>query len=184
MTILETERLIIRDLMKTDILNLHRLLSDRENMYFLDDIATDSLEETAQNLKTAIANADGHYFCLCCKDTGEYIGQVGYTITTETPAGKVVHMGYFILPEYKGFGYTTEAALRIIEFAFKNDGCVRITTGCYSENISSRRVMEKSGFRKEGEHIKAAWHDGRMKDRLDYAINRDEYLAETRPTSV
>jgi RimJ/RimL family protein N-acetyltransferase len=38
------------------------------------------------------------------------------------------------------------------------------------------KVMEKAGFRKEGERIKAAYHDGAMKDRLEYAINKDEYL--------
>lgn len=173
---LETERLIIRDLQESDLMNLHRLLSDKNNMYYLDDIVTNSLEESAQNLKLAMANKDGHYFCLCNKNTGEYIGEVGYTITAETPIGKIVHMGYFILPEYHGRGYTTEAVRKVIEFAFMNDKCIRITTGCYKDNIPSMRVMEKSGFRKEGERIKAEWHDGQMKDRLDYAINKDEYI--------
>ena len=35
--------------------------------------------------------------------------------------------------------------------------------------------MEKVGFRKEGERIRAQYHDGIMKDRLDYAINKDEF---------
>ena len=35
--------------------------------------------------------------------------------------------------------------------------------------------MEKVGFRKEAEKPSAMWHDGQMKDRLEFAINRDEY---------
>ena len=51
-----------------------------------------------------------------------------------------------------------------------------LKTDCYSENIPTQRVMEKLGFRKEGERIKAQYHDGVMKDRLMYAMNRDEFI--------
>ena len=171
---LETERLLIRDYLESDLEDLHRLLSDAKNMYYL-DIATSTIEESSENLKNAMANQDGHYFALCDKRTGAYIGGVGYTITAETPVGKIVHMGYFILPEHHGLGYTTEGVKKVLEFAFETDNCVRVTTGCYSDNTASRRVMEKAGFLKEGERIKAAWHDGELKDRLDYAINLDDY---------
>lgn len=172
---LETERLLLRDYMEADWNDLHRLLSDKENMYFLDDISTDNIEETAQNLRAAMLNEDGHYFAICNKGTGAFIGSVGYTITAKTPLGKVVHMGYFILPEYHGAGYTTEAVKKTLAFAFKSDGCIRVTTGCYKDNKASERVMQKTGFRKEGERIKAEWHDGKMKDRLDYAINIEDF---------
>ena len=29
---------------------------------------------------------------------------------------------------------------------------------------------------KEGERLKAQYHDGEMKDRFEYAINKDEFL--------
>jgi len=35
--------------------------------------------------------------------------------------------------------------------------------------------LEKAGFRKESEKLKAVYHDGVMKDRLEYAINKDEF---------
>jgi len=35
--------------------------------------------------------------------------------------------------------------------------------------------MEKAGFKLEGERLKAAYHDGVMKDRWEYAINKDEF---------
>ena len=94
---LKTERLIIRNYMQSDLRNFHRLMSDKKNMYYLDDIVADSLEESTNQLNYSIANADGHYFCLIDKQTDAYIGSVGYTITDETPLGKIVHMGYFIL---------------------------------------------------------------------------------------
>ncbi len=172
---IETERLRLRENLPEDLHKLHELLSDRDNMYFLDDITTNTIEETAQNLQQAIANADGHYFCIEDKFTNEYIGQLGYTITQATPIGNVVHMGYFIMPRHQRKGYTAEAAKAAIAYAFGCDNVIRITTACYGDNIPSMKVMEKVGFRREGVKIKAQWHDGKMKDRLEYAINKDEY---------
>ncbi|MCL2621146.1 MAG: GNAT family N-acetyltransferase [Defluviitaleaceae bacterium] len=176
MIILETERLVVRNYRESDLEPMHRLWSDPDVMYFLDDIMSHGLEDTKNNLKYAMSNSDGHYFCFCDKETGEFMGSVGYTITHNTPLGKIVHLGYLLLPEYQGRGFTPEAVQAVIKFAFEQDNCIRITTGCHKDNDASRKVMEKVGFRKEGEGINATYHDGVMKDRLEYAINRDEFL--------
>ena len=179
MEILETERLTLRDYKETDLDEMHRLWSDKKTMYYLDDIWCETIENTTVYLKTGLANSDGHYFCICEKGKDSFIGSIGYTITADTPLGKIVHMGYMLFPEYSGRGYTTEAAKKVIEYAFTKDDCIRMTTGCYKEHEASRKVMEKAGFRKEGEKPKAQYHDGEMKDRLDYAICKDEYLSRT-----
>jgi len=171
-----TKRLIIRDYAENDLEGLHKLLSDKVNMYFLDDISTDTIEESRENLRNAMSNSDGHYFCITDKETGEFIGSIGYTITEESAAGKDVHMGYFISPEFQGRGYTTEAVKRVLEYAFTQDNCLKVTTACYGDNIPSRKVMEKAGFRKIAERKQVQLHDGVMKDRLEYVIGKDEFL--------
>jgi len=143
-------------------------------MYYLDDIWCETIDDTIEYLNTGLANSDGHYFCICEKPHDSFIGSIGYTIVEDTPLGKIVHLGYMLMPEYHGMGYTTEAVKEIIKFAFIQDGCIRINTGCHKENIASRKVLEKAGFRKEAEKIKAVYHDGVMKDRLEYAINKDD----------
>ncbi|MCL2578097.1 MAG: GNAT family N-acetyltransferase [Defluviitaleaceae bacterium] len=170
---IETAKLILRDYRETDLDEMHRLWSDKKTMYYLDDILTTSIEESDKYLKIGMENADGHYFCICEKTVERFIGSIGYTITDTTPLGKIVHMGYMLLPEYHGRGYMTEATKKVIEFAFTKDDCIRITTGCHKENEASRKVIEKAGFRKEAEKIKAVFHDGVMKDRLEYAINKN-----------
>ena len=162
----ETKRLLVRDYTDSDLHDLHTLISDKVTMHFLDDIATDTIDETRSNLNHAIANADGHYFCICSKHTGEFIGSVGYTVTDATPLGKTGHLGFFILPQFHGKGYTPEAAKRVLEFAFLEDDCIRITTGCHKANIPSQKVIGKLGFRKEYKST----------DRLEYTLNKDEYL--------
>jgi len=175
MITLQTDRLHIRHYIPGDLGALHSLLSDEKAMYYLDDLATTTVEESAENLAYIIRNADGRYFCIRHAETNVFFGSVGYTYTTQTPLGSVAHLGYFLLPLHHGNGYATEAARRVIEYAFTDDSCIRVTTACYAENAASRRVMEKAGFRKEGEHIQAQFHDGVMKDRLSYAINKSEW---------
>ncbi|MCL2840369.1 MAG: GNAT family N-acetyltransferase [Defluviitaleaceae bacterium] len=173
---IETDRLILRDYVESDLNEMHRLWSDKKTMYYLDDIWTTTIEESAEYLRNGINNTDGHYFCICEKPNDKFIGSVGYSIINMTPLGKVVHLGYMLLPEYHGCGYMTEATKKVIEFAFTEDNCIRINTGCHKENEGSRKVLDKVGFRKEGERIKAVYHDGIMKDRLEYAINKDEFV--------
>lgn len=175
---LETERLILRKNEEKDLLDLHRLISDKKNMYFVNDIITNNLEETRANLKNSIENPNVRFICMELKENNKFAGQIGYTIEKETSIGKIVHMGWFILPEFQNKGYVTEAAKKVLEYAFMHDNCVRVETGCYKDNIATQKVMAKAGFRKEAERIQAAWHDGQMKDRLGYVINRDEYMID------
>lgn len=183
MKTLETERLILRAYKESDLPEYHQLLSDRQNMYFLDDIATKTFAESRESLKNAIELSRSNHarrYCITLKEAGEdkLIGAVGYEIEATTPLGKIADpMGWFIMPEFQNNGYVTEAVKSLLEFAFSQDGCIRIATGCYKDNIPTQKVMDKTGFRKEGERTNAAYHDGKMKDRLDYAILKNEWAA-------
>jgi ribosomal-protein-alanine N-acetyltransferase len=177
---LETTRLYLRQYEEEDLPEYHRLLSDKANMYYLNDITTSSMDESRASLKEAIEiNALGkaRRFCITLKSNNKLIGAVGYEIAAITPAGMIADpMGWFIMPEFQNNGYITEAVKRVLEFAFIYDDCVRVVTGCYKDNLPTQKVMLKTGFIKEGERINAKWHDDRLKTRLEFAINKDDYL--------
>jgi ribosomal-protein-alanine N-acetyltransferase len=179
---LTTERLVIRDPLPTDINDWHRLLSDPKTMYYLLDIMTRSLDESQQNLEAAVNDVQNpdrikYFFAIEDRTTGAFIGTVGYTVTQNTPLGKLVGAGYFILPEYHGRGYMTEALKEVVRFAFEDNGVYRINTGCLSENRASERVMQKCGMIREAERKGFVWHDGRMKDRVEYRLLKNEWLS-------
>ena len=154
-------------------------------MYFLDDLITNTIEESRESLKNAIeANEKGtaRRFCIILKKNRKLIGAVGYEIASETPAEKIADpMGWFIMPEYQNKGYITEAAKKVLEFAFLQDNCIKVITGCYKDNIPTQKVMTKLGFRKEIEKTNAQWHDNKMKDRLKFAINKTEFIDISQP---
>ena len=180
MIYLQTPCLIIRDPLLTDLEGWHRLISDSKAMYYLQDIMTQSEEESRQNLETAISEAQNpgrtkYFLTVEHGQTGEFIGSIGYTVTGSTPLGKFVGVGYFLLPKHQGKGYATEAMGEVIRFAFEEDKVFRISTGCLKENIGSEKVMIKCGMIKEGEYKHCAWHDGQMKDRVSYRLLKSEW---------
>ena len=177
---IETKRLIIRNPKADDFPDWHRLMSDSQSMYYLQDIMTHSEQESRENLELAMREAaalDRKMYFLTIEErcSGAYVGQTGYTVIDTTPAGKHVHVGYFILPEFRGQGYMTEACKALLEFAFEHDSVYRIETGALVENAASIRVMEKCGMVHEGVLKDYAWHDGKYKDRSLYRLLKAEW---------
>lgn len=180
MIYLETERLILRDYEESDFDEYYRLKSDSKTMYYLQDIKLSTKEEACEDFHMVLddmTKSDRKFFFLHMelKDTHEQLGSVGYTVMDNTPMGKMVGAGYFIYPKFWGQGYTTEAFMRVLEFAFLENNVYRLSTGCLAENVGSERVMQKCGLIKEAEHVDYEWHDGKMKTRMEYRLLRREW---------
>ena len=61
-----------------------------------------------------------------------------------------VEIGYGILPEYEGNGYTTEAVQAMTKWAFTQKDVVFVEAETDPENKASQRVLEKCGFTPDG----------------------------------
>jgi len=175
-----TERLIIRDLTIDDLENHHKLISDNNVMRYLQDIKTNSIEKSKENLLMAIDNIKSesrelYFFLIENKFTNEFIGEIGYTVMKNTSYGKLVNLGYFIKEICWNKGYITEAIKHVIEFAFEENNVYRISTGCIKENISSEKVMQKNGLIKEAEYKEYILHEGKLKDRVEYRLLKNEW---------
>lgn len=177
---METERLVVRDHIEQDINGLHSILSNEKAMYYLPDIKTSTLDESKQNLYESIKeahleNRNKYFFAIVKKDTNEYIGEIGFTVILDSSYGKVVNLGYFILPSYWGKGFTTEAAKVVINYAFTRDDIIKIETGCIKENIASEGVMKKVGMIKEAEFLKHVELYSKLQDRVEYRLLKEEW---------
>ena len=178
-TTIETSRLTLRPYKPSDLPEYHALLSDEKNLYYLDDIIMPNIETSQASLDEAIAffqSGQARRFAITITGDDQLIGSVGYDVTETTPLGRIGHMGWFLFPAHQSKGYMTEAANAILTYAFQSDNIIRITTGCHAENTPSRKVMEKLNFHQEATKIKAVYHDGKMKDRLEFAINKTDFV--------
>lgn len=175
-----TGRLILREYQHQDLPGLHCLLSDRQAMHFIQDIATKTLEESRENLAFAMESAKlcprTHVFLAVeHRQSGAYMGSMGYTVTGESPVGLIAEAGYFFLPEFHSKGYAPEAFAALLDYAFTQGNVFRMTAGCFAKNHASARVMEKCGLMREAHYHKAQWLDGAMQDRYLYAILKEDW---------
>ena len=175
-----TERLILRDFDINDLENYHALLSDDNVMEYLQDIKEKSIEKNKNKLIEIINDMENkdrkyYFFAIENKFTNEFIGSIGYTVLENTIYGKLVHLGYFINEKYWNMGFVTEALKTLIEFSFIENNIYRIHTGCFKENIGSEKIMQKCGFIKEAEFKEYVYHNGKLKDRVEYRLLKNEY---------
>ncbi|WP_430788340.1 GNAT family N-acetyltransferase [Virgibacillus flavescens] len=79
-------------------------------------------------------------------------------------------IGYFMDQKQNGKGYTTEAVKLLVEHGFEKLNLHRIEAGVMPHNIGSIRVLEKSGFHKEGIAKKNVQINGKWEDHQVLAI--------------
>ncbi|HVU54296.1 MAG TPA: GNAT family protein [Puia sp.] len=109
-------------------------------------------------------------FGIFDREEKEVIGSTGL----HTRIGKNAReIGYWIGVDHIGKGYATEAVGALLRAAFDIEGLSRIEIRCAPENIRSRHVPEKLGFRMEG-IIKRSLHDN-MVDTMIWSLERKEY---------
>lgn len=85
---------------------------------------------------------------------------------------KAGHLGYWLGERYWGRGIMTAAARVASQYALAHFGLVRLEAAVFAWNPASMRVLEKSGFVREGILRKGVFKDGQLIDHVLYALVR------------
>ena len=109
------------------------------------------------------------WFIIEKKDESK-IGSIGHH-----PAGKLVEIGYAIIPSERGKGYCSEAVKIMVDYLFLSKDIGRIQAHTDIRNAASQKVLEKVGFKKEGTIRKSDFIRGEWRDTYLYSILRDEW---------
>jgi ribosomal-protein-alanine N-acetyltransferase len=104
---------------------------------------------------------------------GEFVGQltVGSIMWGSARSGQV---GYWIDEAVAGRGITPTALAMAIDHCFFVVGLHRVEASIRPENVASRRVVEKLGFREEGLRRRYLHIDGAWRDHLCYALTIED----------
>ncbi len=155
---LETDRLLLRILRQTDAPRIQLLAGHALVAATTSNIPhpypDGAAEEFIQHVQQQYKQKTGYTFAITHKDTGLLMGVIGLGFDAANLHGE---MGYWIGVDYWGNGIATEAAKRVIEFAFEALAMHRVYAGCFMNNPASGRVQEKAGMQLEGiwrEHYK------------------------------
>jgi [ribosomal protein S5]-alanine N-acetyltransferase len=177
---IETERLVFLDHLVTDLEEFHALFSDPAIMHIVSFGPYRTLEESAQSLNDAVAEAADpdrrrYFLAVLERRTGAYAGDCGLTIQRQRGDGGVAELGYFLLREYWGRGLATEVCRGLMDFAFRNLPLHKLCASCDAGNVASERVMQKCGMTKEAHNRLHRLRGEEWVDNLVYAILRSEW---------
>jgi RimJ/RimL family protein N-acetyltransferase len=144
---LETERLILRPFEPGDEEDIHAVYSDPSTFEYLGSEPKESIEDTREVLARVEQRLRERGLALGAaveRASGRVIGDCGLQHLED---GEQVEVGYRMGREYRGRGYTTEAARAWLTYGLDTLGLDRIVAVVRPENVASTRVMEKAGMR-------------------------------------
>jgi len=113
-------------------------------------------------------------FAIAVRD--EAVGGIGLTLHSDVHRYSA-EIGYWLGEAFWGRGITTAAVTALTEYAFSSLDLRRLEAGIYSWNPASMRVLEKSGYRREGVMRHSVVKDGQLIDQVLYAATRDDALS-------
>lgn len=141
----------IRPWRMSDAMDLAAALSDPAILNNLrDGLPYPYTEKDAEDYITAMLCADKSAvfaYAICLEDRA--VGSIG-AFRQSNIHFRTAELGYYLAREYWGRGIVTEAVRQLCERVFAQTDILRIYAEPFSDNVGSRRVLEKAGFQLEG----------------------------------
>jgi [ribosomal protein S5]-alanine N-acetyltransferase len=150
--VIETERLIIRELLPTDAEGMFELDADPEVHLYLGNNPVKNIEQSRTVIQIIrqqyIDNGIGRW-AVIEKSSGNFIGWSGLKLIKEPINDRIgyLDLGYRFIKKYWGKGYASETAKASLDYGFnelKQDAIYAIAD---VHNAKSRKVLEKSGLK-------------------------------------
>ncbi len=147
---IETQRFTLREVNDSDIVYIHKGLSNRALTEFY-DVHFDTLEETKEQMEWYAdlkKNGTGMWWCVFDKETNEFCGAGGYNGLDRNH--RKAEIGFWLLPEYWGKGIMKEVMPKLFELGFEDLNLNRIEGFVVSDNVKCKNALNKINFHYEG----------------------------------
>ena len=152
--ILETERLLLREINADDFGALCRIMQDEKTMYAYEGaFGEQEVRDWLDRQLSRYREFGFGLWAVVLKETGEMIGQCGLTIQPWKNE-KVLEIGYLFQRKFWHNGYATEAAIACKKYAFEVLKAGEVCSIIRNTNLPSQRVAERNGMTKTDEWTK------------------------------
>lgn len=144
--IIETDRLLLRELTPDDLPALRRLLQDDQAMVAYEGAFSDA--EVQDWLDRQLARYQRWRFGLWAvllRESGQVIGQCGLTMQP-WKGQEVLEIGYLLERAHWHHGYATEAARACKDYAFATLDATEVCSIIRDTNLASQRVALRNGM--------------------------------------
>jgi [ribosomal protein S5]-alanine N-acetyltransferase len=151
--ILETERLVLKPIVESDLNTLHKIFTDSYVRRYLCDGEIWPLQQVeemlAENTKMFAEKQFG-LWSIETKSDREIIGFIGLWYFFEETQPQLI---YALLPKAIKKGYATEASTKIVQYSFDELGFDYLVASCDRPNIESHKLAARLGMRQVEERI-------------------------------
>lgn len=169
--VLTTERLVLRRPQLSDVDEIFKYRSDKELMRYIPHryaTSKDQVVETMNLIDRMIDSNEGINWAITLKGDDTIIGMVGYVhFIKDHYRGEI---GYMLHTPYHGTGIMMEAFNAAIDHGFNKLGLHSIEAIVNSENIASKRLLEKRGFTNDAFFRDYLYHGGSFIDANVYSL--------------
>ena len=153
---IETARLKLEPFNDSHYEGLRAMDNDASVMRYINKGIVKTPEETMESISRVQARWDKYGFswwAIRQKRSGVFVGAACLQHLANVENAPL-EIGWRLIPEHNGKGYATEAAKAIIDFAVKQVGATYLVAVADPDNISSHRVMQRSGmtYKAEEQH--------------------------------
>jgi RimJ/RimL family protein N-acetyltransferase len=175
---LTSTRLIVRRFASSDAEALASYRSDREVARYQDWDCPYPISEARKfiaGLQQLAPGTPGAWFqfAVSLADSGALIGDAALHVSTAD--ARDAELGFTFAAAHHGQGYATEAVRAVVRYAFMQLAMERVFSRIDSRNVRARRLLERIGFRQEGEPLERAWFKGDWSTELLYAQLESEW---------
>jgi len=175
--LIETNHLILRKFDpsdRTDMLELWAADPNIQHSYGEPVYITlDEVNSLLNKYIVSYQNLDYYRWAIIEKTNGRCIGQIAFFLVDSI--NNFSEIEYCISADFQCMGYATEATKAIIKYGFEEINLHKIQICHKSNNLASKRVIEKCGFTFEGSLRDFFFINGKYYDRLYYSILKREY---------
>lgn len=168
-----TERLTLRTYEPADAEKLLRYYGNPDVCRFqLHEAWT--IEDAHESVAKRIARTDfsSEALALAVEHKGRVVGNIEAWLVGGSPA--LAEMGWTFSPDVTGRGFATEAVAALLDHVFSHPQVHRVTAEMDGRNVSSARLAERVGMRREAYFRQNWWSKGEWTDTLVYAVLRED----------
>lgn len=169
--VINTEKLLLRQVEKSDVNEIFFLRSDKKVLEYLDRAPAANIQEAAswiEKINELEKNNNAVTWAITLKPDDTLIGTLGFwNITKEHYRAEI---GYTLHPNHQGKGIMQEAMTAILDYGFKTMRLHSIEGNVNPNNLASIKVLERNNFTREGFFKENYFYDGKFLDSAIYSL--------------
>ena len=148
---LETERLVLREIVPADVEDIYSIFSDEETMQYWSSRPYKSVDQAGrliESIAQQVQEGTGIHWAITLRGDGRLVGKCGFNEWRK--AHRRGDVSYVVARDLWGKGLVSEALRAVLDYGFSHMNLHSVEAGVTPGNTASTRMLEKLGFCLEG----------------------------------